>query len=161
MSGKPNHEDIRMLMDQAWKDHHHTRNQTWRALQMVAALGVGLIGIDARYSNAYATTAAAVLLSIVAIIGIAITIRHAKVERAKMKTILNCEEKLGIFELELIEKTGLAVIPTAPQSVNELAKSLFYPSSWSVNSFIAKMHACIILFALIFIIFRWISVFSA
>lgn len=30
----PKNESVRIAMDQAWRDHHHARNQTWRALQM-------------------------------------------------------------------------------------------------------------------------------
>ncbi len=43
-------ESIRLAMDQAWRDHHHARDQTWKALQIVVVLGAGLVTVDFNFN---------------------------------------------------------------------------------------------------------------
>ena len=73
---EPKEDDIRAAMDQAWRDHHHARDQTWKALQMVAVLAAGVVGVDAQFEKPHATLAAAVLTIVGAAFGIAVTLRH-------------------------------------------------------------------------------------
>ncbi|MBW2737280.1 MAG: hypothetical protein JRE64_00235, partial [Deltaproteobacteria bacterium] len=44
----PDKESVIAAMDQAWRDHHHARDQTWKALQIEAVLGAGLVTVDAQ-----------------------------------------------------------------------------------------------------------------
>ena len=63
-------ESIRLAMDQAWRDHHHARDQTWKAVQIEAVLAAGIVGVDFQLGNVGATIAAGVLVIIAAIFGI-------------------------------------------------------------------------------------------
>lgn len=95
-SKDPENESIRFAMSLAWKDHRHARDQTWRALSMVAVLGAGLAAVDIKYSNLIATTGAGVLVLMGAIFGLWITKNHRNLERRKFIHIMNCEEMLGL-----------------------------------------------------------------
>ena len=59
---KPDNETVRLAMELAWRDHHHARDQTWKAVQMEAVLGAGLVTVDAQFGNTIATFAAATLV---------------------------------------------------------------------------------------------------
>ena len=69
-------ESVRLAMDQAWKDHHHARDQTWKAVQMVAVLLVGLITIEFKYHNLIATSIAGLIVIVATISAILIANNH-------------------------------------------------------------------------------------
>lgn len=88
-------ESVRLAMDQAWRDHQHTRDQTWKVLQMEFLLAAGVIGVTWQIDNQYVLIAAGILILGVAACGIQITLRHRNhVELRKFQHILNCEEYL-------------------------------------------------------------------
>jgi hypothetical protein len=89
-------------MELAWKDHHHARDQTWRAIQMVALLCIGLVTVEFKYSSLIATSIAGGLTVAGAIFAILITRNHRKLERRKFIHIMNCEEWLGLHRDDLI-----------------------------------------------------------
>jgi hypothetical protein len=83
--------DVEILLkclELEWQDHFQTRIQTWRTLEIVAAIAVGLVGIDWQIGNRFATSAAALLLIAAAGFGVLITRRHRKVEREKFENII-------------------------------------------------------------------------
>ena len=93
----PDPESIRLALDKAWQDHHHTRDQTWKSLQIEAALVAGLIGIDWQLATIQATVAAGLLVMIAAFFGMRITIQHRNnVECKKFDFITKFENALGI-----------------------------------------------------------------
>jgi len=89
-------------MELAWRDHHHARDQTWKAVQIVAVLGAGLVTVDAQFGNPVATDAAAILVVLVAFFGILISLHHRKLECRKFVHLMNCEEHLGLRRKDLI-----------------------------------------------------------
>lgn len=99
---KPSDESVLKVMELAWKDHHHARNQTWKTVQMVAILGAGLISVDFQYKNIWATLSAAILVINAAVFGILITWHHRKLEIRKFIHIMNCEQYLGLHRYDLI-----------------------------------------------------------
>lgn len=143
---KPSEESIRIAMDQAWRDHHHARDQTWRALQIEAALAAGLVGVDVQIGNDTATIAAAVLVIIVSLFGVFISLRHRELELIKLMHITNCEDALGLHHKDLINNI------TLPSKI-KLWHSVAF---WKMNTalFIVRMHIAIGIFAAFFIIFR-------
>jgi hypothetical protein len=144
----PEPESIRMAMDQAWRDHHHARNQTWRAVQIEAVLAAGLVGIDFQLGNAGATLAAGILVMIASLFGIMISLHHRRLERRKFMHILNCEEALGLHQDNLISDVSL------PSEIHIWDVFLF----WKMNTalFILRMHVAIMAFAIVFVVARFI-----
>jgi hypothetical protein len=161
---KPTEESVRTAMDEAWRDHHHARDQTWRALQMEAVLGAGLVTVDAQFQNAIATACAGALVIIAAISGFLISLHHRKLERRKFIHIMNCEEWLGLHRDDIIPKAAhepqkdqrTTTIKEGAVSVpGELRlRDIFNPWVQNTAVFIARMHVAIIAFGGLMILLR-------
>lgn len=140
-------ESIRLAMDQAWRDHHHARDQTWKAVQMEAVLAAGLVTVDAQFHNALATTAAGALVFLASIFGIWISLHHRKLEIRKFTHIMNCEEALGLHRPDLISNVEL------PSKVR--LRDAFSLKARNTAAFILRMHLAITFFALVVVVARW------
>jgi disulfide bond formation protein DsbB len=148
-------------MELAWRDHHHAREQTWKAIQIEAVLGAGLVTVAAQFkNNPYAIGAAAILVFFAAIFGMAISLHHRELERRKFAHILNCEEYLGLHRDDLIPvKKGLKIpVETDVAEVGIPGKfsiwAVFNPlQKMNTAIFILRMHIAIACFALIFLIY--------
>lgn len=177
----PSEESVRAAMAAAWQDHHHARDQTWRALQMEAILGAGLVSVDAQFDSALPTSLAGALVVFAACFGIWITLNHRKLERRKFIHIMNCEELLGLHRDDIIPLQSAARAefgtPTeaadegrtpsrSPSLVNDAAVSV--PRALSFGDtfdfrvhntavFILRMHVAIIAFAAILTAARFLS----
>ena len=144
---EPEQESIRMAMDQAWRDHHHARDQTWRAVQIEAVLAAGMVGVDFQLENVGATLAAGILVIISAMFGILISLHHRKLEIRKFTHIMNCEEALGLHQPNLISNVSL------PSPINFWDAFRFQKMNTAL--FILRMHVAIMAFAIIFIVARY------
>ena len=135
-----------MAMAQAWADHHHARDQTWKALQMEALLAAGMIGVDAQANEQGATLVAGVLTVLAALFGIGISLHHRELEIRKFRHILNCEEALGLHQPHLIS----GVRPPGPVRFHDVF--LF----WKTNTalFILRMHVTVAAFAVLYVVYR-------
>jgi hypothetical protein len=140
-------DSVRIAMDQAWRDHHHARDQTWKAVQMEAALAAGLAAAEAQYHSPVATTLVAVLVVLSAVSGILISLHHRDVEILKFEHIMNCEEALGLRQL---------IRGVRPPKKLRLWDA-FRPSVMSTAVFIIRIHVAILLFALVFTGARWFA----
>jgi len=145
---------VRLAMDLAWRDHHHARDQTWKAVQIVAVLGAGLVTVDAQFGNPIATVAAAILVVLAAFFGILISLHHRELECRKFVHLMNCEEYLGLRRKDLIpsyedDKIGGVM---RPQTFSFWA--VFNPRHGSTAIFILRMHLAIMLFAIIVLVTR-------
>ena len=145
---KADADSIRLAMDLAWRDHHHMREQTWRALQIEAALAVGLVGVDWQIQNIYVTIAAGVLVVIAAIFGVLITLHHRKGEIRKFTHIVNCEEALGLHGKDLLPP-GTTNLPKPLRFLDSLN-----PRVQNTSAFILRMHLAILIFAVLYIVGR-------
>ena len=145
---KADPDSIRLAMDLAWRDHHHMREQTWRALQIEAVLVAGLIGIDWQIQNIYATIAAGLLVLFAAPFGIQITLRHRQGEIRKFTHITNCEEALGLHRDDLLP-ADTTKIPSPVRFIDA-----FRPSVSNTSAFILRMHIAIILFSILYVLGR-------
>jgi hypothetical protein len=143
----PAPESIRLAMDQAWRDHHHARDQTWKAVQMEAVLAAGLLTVDVQYAKGLATSASAVLVILAAVFGILITLHHRTVEITKFRHITNCQRALKLDRPNLI--SGIA--PPAELRLRDA----FRPSVRNTASFILRLHVALILFAVLVAVARW------
>jgi hypothetical protein len=142
---KADDDSIRLAMDLAWRDHHHMREQTWRALQIEAALAVGLVGIDWQIQNISITIAAGVLVVISSIFGVLITLHHRKGEIRKFTHIVNCEQALGLHSDDLL-----------PPSTTNIPRPLRFidalnPWVQNTSAFILRMHTAILIFAVLYL----------
>lgn len=140
-------ESVRLALDQAWKDHHHCRDQTWKALQMELVIIAALIAINFQIPNMSVILITAALAVILSVCGVQITIRHRNnVECLKFVHIKNCSEALGLMHNELICDTGL------PNKINIF--DAFNPTKANTSLFILRMHLAILVFSLIY--FVWV-----
>jgi len=143
--------NIRAAMDAAWRDHQHTRDQTWKALQAEFVIAAGLIGVNWELQNSAFAVFSCVLLSFVALCGIQITLRHRnKVELLKFEHILNCEEALGLHRPSLISKVKM------PKEIRFFWDVV---NPWKHNTalFILRMHCAVFLFAVLFLVTRVVA----
>ena len=146
--GNPDNESVRLAMDLAWRDHHHAREQTWKALQTEVALAAGLIGINWQIQNIYATVLTGVIVLIVSFFGILISLHHRKLEIRKFTHIINCEEALGLHRDDLLPKATIQL--PSPLRVSDI----FRPSVRNTAAFILRMHFAIAIFTVVFVITR-------
>jgi hypothetical protein len=162
----PSEESVRAAMDWAWRDHHHARDQTWKALQMEAVLGAGLVTVDARYASLWPTLGTALLVILTAAFGLMISWHHRKLERRKILHVYRCEEWLGLHREELIpkvEKLGATATRDVRDAAVEPPKpftfwQVFDPRKTNTALFIMRMHIAIMIFAIIVTSARYASV---
>ena len=139
-------DSIRIAMDQAWRDHHHARDQTWKALQIEALLAAGLVSIDVQFGSASATLAAGVLVVIASASGVLISLHHRKLEVRKITHVWNCEEALGLHRSDLISNVSV------PSEIR--IWHVFYVCKMNTALFILRMHVAVIVFAIVFVLAR-------
>jgi len=135
-------------MDLAWRDHHHARNQTWKVLEIEAALAAGLVGVDWQLNTAVATICAAVLVMLSTMVGVWISLHHRKLEIRKFEHISNCEEHLGLLGPKLLPYES--VKPPTPIKFRQV----FDRQCRNTAAFILRMHVALFLFAAIFLLVR-------
>lgn len=141
----PDTETLLKCLDLQWKDHIQTRGQTWRTLQIEAALAIALVGIDWQLGNIFATIAFAILLIIATYFGSQITLYHRNVtEIRSFSIIINIEKKLGMLESDLLGDVQI------PKSIKRSDAFRFKKSNTSL--FILRMHITLQAFAIIYLI---------
>jgi hypothetical protein len=143
-------ESIRLAMDEAWRDHQHTRDQTWKALQMEFLIAAGIIGANWQAQSILITGVAAIVVLLVTLCGIQITLRHRNiVEIGKFKHITNCEKALGLDRDCLIGNVKLPTPITIWDALN--------PRKGNTALFILRMHFVILVFSLLILLCRLIG----
>lgn len=143
-------ESIRIAMDEAWRDHQHTRDQTWKALQIEFFIIAGVIGANWQLESSLATIAAVIFVLVITLCGIQITLRHRnKVEITKFEHITNYEEALGLHQEHLISDVKL------PEKIT--IRDVFNPKKGNTSLFILRMHFAILGFALFILLFKLFS----
>jgi hypothetical protein len=154
----PKAEDYRMLIENAWKDLHHSRLQEWSSLGVVT--GVHLVAIQiVRYSEELRVLipsrnlpAIAFAISILfALIGAAITCRHRKIMSTKMNWIWDSEIKLGLMKTE---KNNYGIIEAKNVNIQRAMSTdrFMLPRIASVSFFILVFYVIFVLIDLIIIV---------
>jgi hypothetical protein len=145
-------ESIRLALNKAWRDHHHTRDQTWRTLQAEIVLAAGLVAIDFIIGSLIASIIVGVLVILAAIFGMQITIRHRnKVEVIKFQLISKFEHYLKIDRV--IGKDF-----KLPEEISFW--DAFKPKKSNTSIFILRVHITIFLFTITYIAFRCLVSFK-
>lgn len=170
----PSDDSLRKVMELAWQDHHHARDQTWKTVQIVAVLGAGLLTIDFQHKSLVFTTLAAFLVILAATVGIGITWHHRLLERRKLIHLMNCEERLGLHRDDILPlhpddenyrevpdefdkksrrvRDGAVKLPKPFTAVD-----VFNPLKHNTSLFVLRAHCSIIAFCVLIVIFRWLS----
>lgn len=161
----PTEASLLKAMELAWRDHHHARDQTWKTVQMVAVLGVGLLTVDYKYESMLATAFAGVLVALAATFGASITWHHRKLEVRKFTHLMNCEELLGLHRNDIIPlDPGNGSMKEEPQHIQDGAVKVpsMFEKSDIVNPlknntalFILRIHLAIIALAGLVLYMRW------
>lgn len=134
------------VMDEAWRDHQHTRDQTWKALQMEFVIAAAVVGLNWKISSVYGALISGFVLFILALCGVQITLRHRnRVELDKFRHIMHCEEALGLHRSELIDGVQM------PRPISFF--QAFNPVKGNTALFILRMHIAILGFSLLFILY--------
>ena len=146
-SDKPSEAALLKMLEIQWQDHFQDRAQTWKSLEIAAPMIVALVALDWSLKNPLATVVAASLLVFVAWFGMAITIKHRKVEIQKFKIIQEVENRLGLGMLvpgrALPEPISIRFIFRLRQSNNPL--------------FMLRMQFIIFLFAVAYFAVRMLD----
>ncbi len=133
-------ESIRLALDEAWKEHQHVRDQTWKALQMVALLAVGLVTVDLQQQNAVASLTAGLLAFIGGVFSACITVHHRNYECQKFRHIMNLQQALKLIHPQLLPLEDIRL--PLPLTITVV----FSPKVWNSAKFILWMNLLIIAF---------------
>lgn len=133
--------NVRVALTQAWQDHQHSRDQTWKALQIEVVLVGSLIVVQYQFQNKYATLSTGILVLISALFGIAVTVHHRRYQRQKFNQISKFERELGLLNL-------IGDLPE-PKVLNWY--DIINLSIGNTPLFIIRMYLAIIIFIIIFI----------
>ncbi len=139
-------ESVRKVLELEWQDHFHMRDQTWKTLQIEAALVLGLIGADLKFETLWVTGAIGLLIMLSAISGFMITLHHRNSQKLKFENIIRFEEWLRLITPELLE----GVKPPKPFAWVDL----IHPGRMNTPLFIMRMHIVIGAFVFIYVIAR-------
>ncbi len=152
---KTNRSSLEKALELEWKDHHHTRDQTWKALQFVFITTVGLLTLAAKNDNSLAILSLSFLfIFFVTSFGILITWRHRnKVEITKFENIISIQKNLGVIQED--SKNGYLQVP---EKIN--ITQIFNPCANNTSLFIVRMHILIFLTSAVFIVYNIINIFK-
>ena len=139
-------ESLRNQLQIEWQDHIQTRSQTWKTLEIEAALVLGLIGADIKFDNIFVVLIIGIILLLSSLSGIATTIHHRKAQIRKFTHIDRIEEKLGLHTKDLLSD----VHPPA----NFRWSDIINPKKMNTPLFILRMHFTILFFTIVYIIAR-------
>ena len=146
-------ESIRLALEQAWRDHHHMRDQTWRTVQIIAVLAAGHLTIDMQFKSIFITLLSTALVCMAACFGILITKQHRKGEMVKFLHIRNCQEALGLHDDKYIPISSIG----EPKDIEY--RDMLDFSKRSTAHFIFRMHTAIFAFSVLVFISRLINNF--
>ena len=158
---KPDKDDYRMLIENEWKDLHHSRIQEWSALGAITAAHFGIItfldyvrGFDLSKSNLLAIAWTALLVAIfLAVLGGLLTMRHRRLMVIKFDWIYNAEFQLGLIKTK---ENPEGVIPEnqLDHKTQKGWRGLLFPRLLSTSGLMILFYAgLIILDILILVVF--------
>ena len=140
-------------LNQAWQDHHHMRDQTWRVVQMEAMLCAGLVAVEFTYGNVATTVLGAILVALIGYCGFCITWHHRKREKEKFQTIAKCQEQLrlspGVIEIPEEEGKDQKDPIIAPKTLREALLCALNLRKNNTFLFLCRLHLVMILFSLL------------
>jgi hypothetical protein len=98
-------ENYRLIIDNSWKDIHHSRNQDWTALGVVFGAHIGIFQLLDYLKDKISTSSVdiyyvlgGIVGIVLSVIGAAIAYRHRDLSKIKMQWICEAEEFLGLLK---------------------------------------------------------------
>ena len=143
MNGMPDNETLRRGLELEWQDFIQTRGQTWRTLEIEAALIVGMVGADFKFDNRWVAVALGCLVITATVCGIMITIHHRKGQIIKYQYIKRFEKALGLNREELLGD------PRLPEAFKW--RHVVHCGKWNTPLFILRMHIALMAFTMIYV----------
>ena len=145
----PSDDTLRHQLQIEWQDHFQTRNQTWKTLQIEAAMFLAVIGADIQLNKPWLLIPLCGILLVATFFGIAITIHHRKVQIRNFKFIYIIEKKLGLIQPGYLE--GIS----EPEEFKW--SSIFDFKQIATPTFILVMHLLVLIFTIAYIMVRIVS----
>ncbi len=145
----PTEETLRQQLQLQWQDHFQTREQTWKALQMVSVILLAAIGADFKLHDRPALLLLGSIVAIATFFGMAVTIHHRKVQVQKFKLIFKLEERLGLHTEGLLEGVH------RPKDFHW--SSIFNIKHMASPTYILIMHILVLIFIIVYVWVRMLS----
>lgn len=142
----PQQDTLRQQLQLQWQDHIQTRSQTWKSLQIVAAIFLALIGAGIKLNDPNSLIPLGGVMLISTFFGMAITIHHRKVQIKVFQTMYMLEEKLGLHKPTYMDDIK------SPKDFSLV--DIFNIRDIKTPVFILLMHVMILIFSLVYIASR-------
>ena len=142
----PSEDTLRHQLDIQWQDHIQTREQTWKTLQIEAAMFLAIIGADVTLDSPLMLVPLGGVLLFATAFGVAVTIHHRKVQIQKFQFIFLLEDKLGLH------RPGYLTDLTSPADFKWTG--VFDFRKIATPTFILVMHLLILAFVVVYIALR-------
>ena len=138
---RPDPTSVQAALSETWHEHKHTRDQTWKALQIVLFLTIGLVVTQNQFKNHYTTFLVAILIIVSCLSGISVTLHHRRYQRKKFEQISKFEK-----ELKLEDLIGIV---SEPKTIKWYDSFSFFTSG-NTPMFIIRIYILIILFCIVY-----------
>jgi len=138
------------LIENEWRDIHHSRLQEWSALGVVTGVHIALTQIpkllvDTHFKvnpHVFAVTGL-IASALFAVVGMLLTFRHRRLMQIKLNWIYEAEANLGLIKTD---QSPFGVIPLQAQmSPTRQWRGLALPRLLSTSGLIALFYAILIL----------------
>jgi hypothetical protein len=149
----PDNDTLRMGMEIAWREHQHVRDQTWKSVQLVALVAVGLVTADAHLQTKAATltqsTVSTVVTGLLVVslgyFGARLGVHHRNYQIEKFDEIRQCEHRLGLFG---------TVVPTATRRPTSLTIGSAFSRNKNTGAFLLRIQVALMFFGALYTILR-------
>ena len=145
----PDKETLRHQLEIQWKDHFQTRQQTWKPLEIQAAMLLAVIAADVKLNNLSVLVIFVLFLLISTVFGIAVTVHHRGVQVKKFHFIYMIEKKLGLHNPGYMEG-----IREPEQFEWTRLDEWINPRKLATPAFILIMQIMILIFSIVYLIVR-------
>lgn len=144
-------------MKEAWMDHRHCRDQTWRTVAATVSLAVGLVTLQQMpKSDPWTTMLAGIFVLVAAFSGMLIVKYHRVYEIRKFTHIMQCEHWLKLRKLsgnEFVSQGGVLHWDKKPETLPSDIMWIHVLLPWKQNTplFLIRIHAFIFVFTLFYL----------
>jgi ABC-type lipoprotein release transport system permease subunit len=138
----PDPETLRNQLNIEWNDFFQTRAQSWKSLEFVSALVIGLVGVGLKIDDFWVTLALGTIVIFAAILGFLITLHHRNVQLQQNVHVTRLEKELNLDNV--LKRQDY------PQKYKII--DWINPFKKSTPLIIMKMHILIIIFVVIYLV---------
>jgi hypothetical protein len=139
-------ETLRNQLNIEWNDFFQSRTQSWKSLEVVSALFIGLVGAGFKIDNLKVTTTLGIIVIVAAILGFQITLHHRTVQLEQHERVIRLETELKLT----------TVLKRKSEPKKYKIVDWINPFKMSTPLIIMKMHLIIISFVVIYLFYKWL-----